>query len=462
MSRRLAGQRVLVTGAGGSIGSELCRQLYRLRPAELIMLDRDESALHAVELALRGRALLDSEDAVLADIRDAGRVRQVFEQFRPQVVFHAAALKHLPLLERYPAEAVKTNVWGTQAVLDAAAACGVECFVNISTDKAADPVSVLGFTKRITERLTAQMAGQAGGTYLSVRFGNVLGSRGSVLTALSAQIAEGGPVTVTHPEVRRYFMSAAEAVQLVLQAAAIGRGGEALVLDMGHCVRIADLARRLTASACRDVEIVFTGLRPGEKLTEDLLGRGEPDYRPCHPLVMHVPVPGLAPAQLGALDPQAGAGPLRAALARCAGAATPPALDRRPAPTGGEVPCLAGSRLPGRRAAPAPRATRVPRATRRGSRPGGRAGRRHRGPPGQLPREAPARPGRRWCWPRSRLPCCGALVRAGHLAGRWPPGAVPPGPRRSRRAPVRAAQAAHHATPRRTAASSPSSRTATA
>jgi FlaA1/EpsC-like NDP-sugar epimerase len=203
VARHFAGKRVLVTGAGGSIGSELCRQLHRFAPAELIMLDRDESALHAVQLALYGRALLDSDGSVLADIRDPRRIRQVFEQHRPQVVFHAAALKHLPLLERYPAEAVKTNVWGTWTVLEAAAACGVESFVNISTDKAADPVSVLGYSKRAAERLTAHMAGQAAGTYLNVRFGNVLGSRGSVLTALTAQVAAGGPVTVTHPDVSR-------------------------------------------------------------------------------------------------------------------------------------------------------------------------------------------------------------------------------------------------------------------
>src|SRR3984885_4513452 len=182
-----AGKRILVTGAGGSIGSELCRQLHQFEPAELIMLDRDESALHAVQLTLSGRALLDSDETVLADIRDPRRIREIFERFRPQIVFHAAALKHLPLLERYPAEAVQSNVLGTQTVLEAAAAYGVESFVNISTDKAADPVSVLGYSKRIAERLTAHMAGQSAGSYLSVRFGNVLGSRGSVLGALSAQ-----------------------------------------------------------------------------------------------------------------------------------------------------------------------------------------------------------------------------------------------------------------------------------
>jgi FlaA1/EpsC-like NDP-sugar epimerase len=240
---------------------------------------------------------------VLADIRDERRIRQVFEQHRPEIVFHAAALKHLPLLERYPAEALKTNVWGTLTVLEAAVASGVDTFVNISTDKAADPVSVLGYSKRAAERLTAYMAGRAAGTYLSVRFGNVLGSRGSVLTALTAQVAAGGPVTVTHPDVARYFMTADEAVQLVLQAAVIGRDGEVLVLDMGEQVRIMDMARRLVAAVPHRVEIVFTGLRPGEKLSEDLLGEGEPDDRPYHPLIRHVPVAPLLPGLVTGLDP---------------------------------------------------------------------------------------------------------------------------------------------------------------
>jgi len=318
---RFAGKRILVTGAGGSIGSELCRGLHRFGPAKLIMLDRDESALHAIQLALHGRALLDSDETVLADIRDQRRIRQVFDQHRPEIVFHAAALKHLPLLERYPAEALKTNIWGTLTVLEAAVASGVDTFVNISTDKAADPVSVLGYSKRAAERLTAHMAGHADGTYLSVRFGNVLGSRGSVLTALTAQVAAGGPVTVTHPDAARYFMTADEAVQLVLQAAVIGRDGEVLVLDMGEQVRIMDMARRLVAAVPQRVEIVFTGLRPGEKLTEDLLGEGERDDRPYHPLIRHVPVAPLLPDLVTGLDPAEGAAQLRARLARCAEAA---------------------------------------------------------------------------------------------------------------------------------------------
>ena len=294
----LTGRRVLVTGAGGSIGSELCHQITRFAPAELVMVDRDESALHALQLRIEGRALLDSRSLVVCDIRDVDRMHQVFVEHRPEVVFHAAALKHLPLLEMHPGEGVKTNVWGTQNVLDAARATQVERFVNISTDKAADPTSVLGYSKRIAERLTAQASSDSQGIYLSVRFGNVLGSRGSVLTAFHAQITAGGPVTVTDPDVTRYFMTVEEAVQLVIHAGAVGRAGEALVLDMGEPVRIADVARRLVAQAPRPVEIVFTGLRQGEKLHEVLLGADEIDDRPSHPLISHVPVPPLAVERL--------------------------------------------------------------------------------------------------------------------------------------------------------------------
>jgi FlaA1/EpsC-like NDP-sugar epimerase len=319
----IAGQRVLITGAGGSIGAELCRQLHQLGPAELIMLDRDESALHAVQLMLHGRALLDSDETVLADIRDQRRIREVFERFRPGIVFHAAALKHLPLLERCPAEAYKSNVLGTLTVLEAAADYGVHSFVNISTDKAANPVSVLGYSKRITERLTAEMSARTGARFLSVRFGNVLGSRGSVLTALSAQVAAGGPVTVTDPEVSRYFMLADEAVHLLLQAAVIGRGGEVLVLDMGEPVRIADMARRMAAGGGREVDIVFTGLRPGEKLFEDRLAHGENDLRPYHPLISQVPVPPLSAAEVAVLDPDADADSVYRELARLARGSSP-------------------------------------------------------------------------------------------------------------------------------------------
>ena len=301
----LAGRRVLVTGAGGSIGSELCRQVAQFRPDRLVMLDRDESGLHAVQLSLDGRGLLDDRNLVVADIRDQQRLDEVFGEHRPQVIFHAAALKHLPLLEMHPSEALKTNILGTYQLLQTARRHGVDRFVNISTDKAADPCSVLGYSKRITERLTAAADESSDGTYCSVRFGNVLGSRGSVLTAFEAQVAAGGPITVTDPEVSRYFMTVQEAVRLVVQAGAVKSAGEVLVLDMGEPVRIADVARRLAATADGHIQVVFTGLRPGEKLCEVLLGPGEEDRRPHHPLLSQVPVPPLDGAVLSMLDPAA-------------------------------------------------------------------------------------------------------------------------------------------------------------
>jgi FlaA1/EpsC-like NDP-sugar epimerase len=301
----LTDKRVLVTGAGGSIGSELCRQIAKFNPAQLIMLDRDESALHAVQLSIYGKALLDTPDVVLGDIRDNLFIDALFEERKPHVVFHAAALKHLPMLQQYPGEAIKTNVWGTLSILEAARAHGVERFVNISTDKAANPCSVLGYSKRLAEGLTAAVAQTAEGTYLSVRFGNVLGSRGSVLTAFTKQIEQGGPVTVTDPGVTRYFMTVQEAVQLVIQAAAIGRDGEALVLDMGKPVSIDAVARQLIELSGKDVEIIYTGLRPGEKLHEELWGDRELDLRPVHPLVSHTPVPPFEALEARELDPWA-------------------------------------------------------------------------------------------------------------------------------------------------------------
>ena len=242
---------VLVTGAGGSIGSELARQVHRFGPAELVLLDRDESALHAVQLSIYGKGLLDTPDMVLADIRDESALEAVFDPHRPEVVLHAAALKHLPMLEQYPEEGWKTNVLGTLNVLRAAEKYGCSHFVNISTDKAAAPTSVLGQTKRLAERLTSWFAHDSGKTYLSVRFGNVLGSRGSMLHTFTNQIAAGGPVTVTHPEVTRFFMTIPEACELTIQAAAIGQPGEVLVLDMGEPIRILDVAQRLVAQSGR-------------------------------------------------------------------------------------------------------------------------------------------------------------------------------------------------------------------
>jgi FlaA1/EpsC-like NDP-sugar epimerase len=287
-------RRVLVTGAGGSIGSELCRQLARFEPEALIMLDRDESGLHGTQLSIEGRALLNSPNLVLADIRDEARLQEVFQQHRPHVVFHAAALKHLPLLEGAPDEAWKTNVLGTEHVLAAAQAVGVDHFVNISTDKAADPVSVLGSSKRITERLTSHMSECSPGAYVSVRFGNVLGSRGSVLTIFREQVEQGGPLTVTHEDVTRFFMTVQEAVRLTIYAGAIGESGDVMVLDMGEPVKIMDVAKRFSRQRTPNIEIVVTGLREGEKMHEDLFGEGEFDVRPVHPLISHVPVPPLA------------------------------------------------------------------------------------------------------------------------------------------------------------------------
>jgi FlaA1/EpsC-like NDP-sugar epimerase len=302
----ITGKRVVVTGAGGSIGSELCRQLSAFDPAELVMVDRDESGLHSVQLSLDGRAMLDSESLVLLDIRDRQRVARLFAEIRPDVVFHAAALKHMPLLQAHPAEALKSNVWGTLSVLDAAASVGVSHFVNISTDKAANAVNALGYSKRAAEGLTSHFSRGFPGTYLSVRFGNVLGSRGSVLTSFKAQLESGNPLTVTHPDVTRYFMTIEEAVQLVIQAGAIGSDGHALVLDMGEPVRIFDVARQLAASRTPELPIVFTGLRPGEKLHEDLFCDDERATQSQHELIRCVDVPPLDPEVVRDLDPTCG------------------------------------------------------------------------------------------------------------------------------------------------------------
>lgn len=288
----LDGKTVLVTGAGGSIGSHLCKQLARFSPGRVVMTDRDESGLHTTQLVLEGSAMLTSDDLVLGDLRDSGFVRSLVGEVKPDIIFHAAALKHLTFLERFPDEAIMTNLGASLSLLDAAVDAGVPQFVHISTDKAADPTSVLGASKYLTERAIASVAQSSGLAYMSVRFGNVLGSRGSVLGTFVAQAQAGGPLTVTSPDAKRYFMSADEACELVLQAGAIGRPGETLVLDMGEPVRIDDLARRVIALSGRDdVEIQYTGLRNGEKLEEARLSSTEPDERPHHPLISQVPVP---------------------------------------------------------------------------------------------------------------------------------------------------------------------------
>jgi FlaA1/EpsC-like NDP-sugar epimerase len=281
---------VLVTGAGGSIGAELCRQIKRLKPGTLLMLDRDESSLHALQLSLVGNGLLTDANIILADIRDATRINEIFEKFSPDIVFHAAALKHLPLLESAPDEAWKTNVVGTKNVLAASKDFDVSIFVNISTDKAADPTSILGLTKRLTERLVCGVGLESSFKYVSVRFGNVLGSRGSMLDAFTYQISQGGPVTVTDPSVSRYFMTIPEASQLVLQAAVLGEQGEVLVLDMGEPVKILDVAEFLIARSGKEIAIEFTGLREGEKLHEVLSGIDENSEIRKHSLISHLRV----------------------------------------------------------------------------------------------------------------------------------------------------------------------------
>ncbi len=281
---------VMVTGAGGSIGSELCRQIAALQPQLLVILDHSENQVFEVEAELRRRFPLLAIAPVIADIRDEQRINEIFERFVPFAVFHAAAHKHVPLMEENVVEAITNNVRGTRTVVDAAVAHGTTHFVLISTDKAVRPTSIMGVTKRLAELIVCEAAERTAQNFVVVRFGNVLGSRGSVVPTFLEQIARGGPITVTHPEMRRYFMTIPEAVQLVLQAGAQGTGGELFVLDMGEMVRIADLARDLIRLSGleegADIEIRYTGMRPGEKLYEELLV-GHEDVRPTeHPKVM--------------------------------------------------------------------------------------------------------------------------------------------------------------------------------
>lgn len=274
----IRGQRVLVTGAGGSIGCEICRQVAAMEPESLVMLGRGENSIF--EALEEIRAISDVKAIpVIASVQDRDRMRAVFETFRPTLVLHAAAHKHVPLMEAYPCEAIQTNVLGTRNIVNLADEFGVRKVVLISTDKAVNPTSVMGASKRVAEMTLQAKAAVSSTSYVSVRFGNVLGSRGSVVPTMQRQISRGGPVTVTHPEMTRYFMTIPEAVQLVLQAGAMGRSGEVFVLDMGSPVRIMDLARNLIRLSGRvpdrDIQILITGPRPGEKLHEDLLTADE-------------------------------------------------------------------------------------------------------------------------------------------------------------------------------------------
>lgn len=293
----LGGRTVLVTGAGGSIGSEICRQVARFGPRRLLLVEQAENALFEIHRELS--AAYPELDLVpcIADVCDGDRVHQLFAQHRPNAVFHAAAHKHVPMMEWNPGEAVKNNVGGSKIVADASHRFGCDAFVMISTDKAVNPTSIMGATKRAAELYVQTLAAQSTTRFVTVRFGNVLGSNGSVVPIFREQIAAGGPVTVTHPEMRRYFMTIPEACQLVLQAGSMGKGGEIFILDMGEPVRIVDLARDLIAlSGLRvgeDIEIVFTGTRPGEKLFEELATDAEHADKTSHPKIFVGKMPSL-------------------------------------------------------------------------------------------------------------------------------------------------------------------------
>ena len=295
----VTGSTVLVTGAGGSIGAELCKQVSRFEPKRIVFVDHDETGLQHVQLIVNKRGLMDSPDMFLVDIRDLASVEEIFRLVKPDVVFHAAALKHLPALEKFPREAWKTNVIGTLNVLRAAAESGVSRFVNISTDKAADPTSVLGLSKKIGEELTSWFSTNSDGLYHSVRFGNVAGSRGSLIPTFQTLLEQGLPLVITDPEATRYFMTIPEACQLVLQAGSEEGQNVILVLDMGAPVRILDIAQRMIEMSGKKVDITFSGLRKGEKLHEDLWARGENVRPSSHPLISRIDSPPTDPASLG-------------------------------------------------------------------------------------------------------------------------------------------------------------------
>ncbi len=285
----LGAARVLVTGAGGSIGSELCRQVAGYGPRQLVLLGHGESSIYSIDRELRGKFPSLELHPCIADVRDPQRLSQILAQYRPQVVFHAAAHKHVPLMECNVEEAVTNNILGTQCVLEQAIRHGVARFVLISSDKAVNPINAMGASKRVAEMLVQDAAQRAAGIFVAVRFGNVLGSRGSVVPLFQEQIAAGGPVTVTDPAMERFFMTIPEAVNLVLQAGALGRSGEIYMLDMGQPVRIVDLARdMIELSGLRpgeDIEIRFTGMRPGEKVREELITQDEDTLPTAHPRI---------------------------------------------------------------------------------------------------------------------------------------------------------------------------------
>jgi FlaA1/EpsC-like NDP-sugar epimerase len=299
IARQVNNKTILITGAAGSIGSELVRQLFKYNPKKLVLLDIAESPLYELDNELKTDVNKIPYEIVIGDVRNKARMKRVFDYFKPELVFHAAAYKHVPLMEDNPAESVLTNVFGTKITADLALEYGVEKFVLISTDKAVNPTNVMGATKRMAE-LYVQTLNQENKTkYIVTRFGNVLGSNGSVIPLFKKQIERGGPITVTHPEITRYFMTIPEACQLVLQAATNGQGGEVFVFDMGESVKIVDLAKKMIKLSGlelgKDIQIVFTGLRPGEKLYEELLADKENTLPTPHKKIMiaKVPVPDI-------------------------------------------------------------------------------------------------------------------------------------------------------------------------
>ena len=294
----LEGKRVLVTGAGGSIGSELCRQIAQYKPAVIVLFERYENGLHALDLELRDRFPLVKFVPSVGDVTVPDRAHEVLTQTRPDLVFHAAAHKHVPLMEMNPKEAARNNVFGTKIMAEASLSAGVERFVLISTDKAVNPTSVMGATKRVAEEFIQSLNRQGQTKFTVVRFGNVLGSNGSVVPRFADQIRRGGPVTVTHPDIRRFFMTIPEAVQLVLQASVMGHGEEVFVLDMGEQIKVADLARNMIVLSGlvpdQDIHIVYTGLRPGEKLFEELFEDTEEVKTTSHPKIQRAVRTGAA------------------------------------------------------------------------------------------------------------------------------------------------------------------------
>ncbi|MFN3916213.1 MAG: polysaccharide biosynthesis protein [Flavobacteriales bacterium] len=290
ISDYLAGKKVLVTGAAGSIGSELVRQVIRFNPQKIVLLDQAESPLYDIENEIKNLSSKVDFEVVIGDISNVGRMGRLFEYFQPQVVFHAAAYKHVPLMESNPTEAILVNVLGTRVLAEFSIASGVEKFVMISTDKAVNPTNVMGASKRVAEMFVQSLNGKTKTAFITTRFGNVLGSNGSVIPLFKKQIEMGGPITVTHEEITRYFMTITEACQLVLEAGSMGVGGEIYVFDMGESVKIVDLARKMIKLSGfeleRDIQIKITGLRPGEKLYEELLTTEENSLPTHHPQIL--------------------------------------------------------------------------------------------------------------------------------------------------------------------------------